>query len=140
MNKPTIKNLILIGIPTIISALGIIMTSNNLNDFKNIFIFITICLLIVFICFIIYYSREERKENNKYNELQNENEELQVKIENLVSTITSIKNLLNTNSSIVTSFVSIVEPWTTNINKIANDIRRKGRANAKNLHRYMYWL
>lgn len=131
MNKPTIKNLILIGIPTIISALGIIMTSNNLNDFKNIFIFITICLLIVFICFIIYYSREERKENNKYNELQNENEELQVKIENLVSTITSIKNLLNTNSSIVTSFVSIVEPWTTNINKIANDIRRKGRANEK---------
>lgn len=131
MNKPVIKNLILIGIPTIISGFGIIMTSNELGDYKNIFIFITIGLMIAFICFIIYYSKEEKKENNKYKELQSKNAELQNTIDNLISTINSIKNLLNTNSSIVTSFVSIIEPWTSNINKIANDIKNKGKANEK---------
>ena len=39
--------------------------------------------------------------------------------------------MLNTNNSIVTSFVSIIEPWTSNINKIANDIRNRGKANEK---------
>ncbi len=131
MNKPVTKNLILIGIPTIISGFGIIMTSNKLDDYKNLFIFITIGLLIAFICFIIYYSKEEKKENDKYKELQKNNNELQDTIENMISTIASIKNLLNTNSSIVTSFVSIIEPWTSNINKIANDIKNKGKANEK---------
>ena len=38
MNRPLIKNSILIGIPTIISAIGIIMTNDNLIKFKSLFI------------------------------------------------------------------------------------------------------
>ncbi len=124
MNNSTVKNMILIGIPTIISALGIIMTLDILCNLKNIIIFFTIILLIIFICFVIYYSKLEKNEKDKINELCNENEELK-------TTITSIRNLLNTNNSIVTSFVSIIEPWTASINKIANDIKNRGKANEK---------
>lgn len=131
MNKPVIKNIILIGIPTIISAIGIIMTSDNLSNYKDLFVFITIGLLITFIAFVIYYARIDKKENEESVLLKNEINELQGKNDDLMSTIASIKNLLNTNNSIVTSFMSIIEPWTSNINKIANDIKSRGRANEK---------
>lgn len=131
MDKPVIKNLILIGIPTLISGIGIIMTSDIFKDYKDLFIFLTVGLLITFIIFVIYYARLDKKEFDNYNKLKDENDKLQQKIMDLMSTITSIKNLLNTNNSIVTSFVSIIEPWTSNINKIANDIKIRGKANEK---------
>lgn len=123
MNKPIIKNLILIGIPTIISAIGIIMTQDFLSIFKNFFFYLTIILLLLFIWFVIYYAKLDKNEEIKNNEIHSKNLYLQKEIDNLKMTITSITNLLNTNNSIVTSFVSIIEPWTTNINKIANDIK-----------------
>lgn len=131
MNKPVIKNLILIGIPTFISCIGIIMTSDSLINHKDTFIFLTIGLLITFIIFVIYYARLDKKEYDEHVILENKNNDLQKEIDDLMFTITSIKNLLNTNNSIVTSFVSIIDPWTLNINKIANDIKNRGKANEK---------
>lgn len=124
MNKPVVKNLLLIGIPTIISGIGIIMTLDILSAFKNIFVLSTIILLVVFIIIVIYYARFENGENVKYQELTKE-------ANNLKATITSINKLLNAHNSIVTSFVDLLEPWATNINKIANDISAKGTANEK---------
>ena len=131
MNKPAIKNLILIGIPTIISAIGIIMNINVFKNYQDLFIFITLGLLISFFAFVIYYARLDKKEIDAYNILKSENVALQKQNDELMSTITSITNLLNTNNIIVTSFVSIIEPWTSNINKIANDIKNRGKANEK---------
>lgn len=131
MNRSVVKNLILIGIPTLISGIGIIMSSDIFKGYKDLFIFITLGLLITFIVFVIYYGKLDKKESDNHNELKNENEKLQESINSLMATITSIKNLLNTNNSIVTSFVSIIEPWTSNINKIANDIKNRGKANEK---------
>ena len=53
INKPTIKNTILIGIPTLISGIGIIMTMDILENYKNLFIILTVLLLIIFIAFVI---------------------------------------------------------------------------------------
>ena len=131
MNKPIVKNLILIGIPTLISAIGIIMNQPFLSGFNNLFIYITIGLLIGFIIFVIYYAKMDKNEQSKYEELSNENLKLLKEIEELKIAITSITTVLNTNNSIVTSFVSIIEPWTANINKIANDIELRGKANEK---------
>lgn len=131
MDKPITKNIILIGIPTIISALGIIITYDSVEKFKNLFIYITLILLIFFIICVVYYGKLERKEQTECDNLKSKNKELQNKIEELMTTITSIKNLLNTNNRIVTSFVSIIEPWTNSINKIANDIKNRGKANEK---------
>lgn len=131
MDKPVVKNLILIGIPTIISGIGIIMTSDVFAEYKDFFIFLTIGLLIAFIVFVVFYAKLDKKEYDKYVILEKHNRKLQNEVNDLMSTITSIKNLLNTNNSIVTSFISIIDPWTLNINKIANDIKNSGKANEK---------
>jgi hypothetical protein len=131
MNKPVIKNLILIGIPTLISGLGIIMTLDFFSNFKNFFIYLTFGLLIAFIVFVIYYGKLEKDEQNKYTKLEDKNKELQEEIENLKTTLDSIRNILNTNICSITSFISIIEPWTLNISKIANDIKLYGKANKK---------
>lgn len=131
INKPVTKNLILIGIPTIISGIGIIMTQDFLSNFKNFFFYITIVLLITFIIFVIYYAKLDKDEQTKFDNIYNDNTELKKEIDRLKATITSIQLLLDANQSIVTSFVSIIEPWTSNINKIANDIKSSGKANRK---------
>ena len=48
MNKPLIKNAILYGIPTIISAIGIIMALDKIKKYNYLFIFITLLLLLFF--------------------------------------------------------------------------------------------
>lgn len=115
MNKPTVKNSILIGIPTLISALGIIMTLDILSTYKNLFIVSTFVLLIIFIIFIIYYGKQE-EENSKENE-------------KLKTTIESINKVLGINSKIVVSIVNLLENWNRDISKIANDIKKNGAAN-----------
>lgn len=124
MNKPVVKNIILIAIPTIISAIGIIMTSDLLANFKSLLIFSTIILLFIFIFFVIYYAIQDKKEIDEITSLKKNNEDLMIKM-------TSINNVLKANSSIVASFISIIEPWTEYINKIANDIQIRGKANQK---------
>lgn len=131
MNRPIVKNLILIGIPAIISTIGIIMTQDIFSSFKDFFVFLTIGLLIALIVVVIYYGKLDKDEQKATNELEQTNQELLDEIEKLKGHIASITNLLNTNNSIVSSFVSIIEPWTRNINKIANEIKSNRRANEK---------
>lgn len=61
MDKPLIKNAILVGIPTIISAMGIIMALDKLKNYSNIFIIITLLLLIIFLFSLYYYSKKENR-------------------------------------------------------------------------------
>lgn len=117
INKPTIKNTILIGIPTLISGIGIIMTMDILENYKNLFIVLTVLLLIIFIAFIIYYGKQENDINKEILKLKN--------------TIFSINKLLGLNSQIVISIINLLENWNRDINKIANDIKKSGVANEK---------
>lgn len=124
MKKPIIKNLFLLGIPTIISAIGVLISIDAFSSLKSLMYFITAGLLIAYVVIVIYYGKSEKSDKEYCQKLERENE-------NLKATISSIRNLLNTNSSIVTSFVSVIEPWTTSINKIANDIKLYGKASEK---------
>jgi len=117
MNKPSIKNFILIGIPTVISGLGVIMALDILEKYKNTIIFITFILLIVFIVLLLYYSKQEVETKNE--------------IEKLKNTISSMSKVIGVNSKIVVSFVGLLENWNRNINKIVHDIRKDGLANEK---------
>lgn len=117
MNKPSVKNSILIGIPTIISALGIIMGLNILSSFKNLIIFGTIILLIIFILFLLYYSKQESETMDEITKLKN--------------AIASTSKVLGINSKIVVSISDLLENWNRNINKIAYDIAKNGCANEK---------
>lgn len=115
LNKPSVKNLILIGIPTVISTLGILMGLDILSDFKNIIIVVSVLLLIVFVIFLLYYSKQEK--------------ELQIELNNMKMTISTMGKILGINSKTVISIVGLLENWNRDINKIANDITKSGSAN-----------
>lgn len=117
MNKPFIKDLILLGIPTLISVLGALTGIKYFSDYQIIIIISIILLLIAFIASVRYYSKQENK-------LKSENEELK-------TTISSMNKILGINSKTVVSTVNLLENWNNNINKIANDILKNGYANEK---------
>lgn len=117
MDKPSIKNFVLIGIPTIISGLGVIMALDFLEKYKNIIIFIVFFLLIVFILLLLYYSKQEK--------------EVKDEVKSLKTTISSMIKMLNINSNTVISIVKLLETWNRDINKIVNDIIKNGSANEK---------
>lgn len=117
INKSSVKNFILIGIPTIISGLGVIMALDILEKYKNMIIFIVLLLLIIFTFLLLYYSKQEK--------------EIKDEVENLKSTISSMVKMLNINSNTVISIVKLLENWNRDINKIANDIIKNGSANER---------
>ncbi len=121
MNKPLIKNAILIGIPTIISAMGIIMALDILKKYSIIFIVITLLLLIIFLFSLYYYSKQEKSNQDE--------------IDGLKSTILMTQKVIGINSKTIGSIVKLLEGWNIDINKIANDILKNGFANEKDWNR-----
>ena len=93
MDKPITKNIILIGIPTIISALGIIITYDSVEKFKNLFIYITLILLIFFIICVVYYGKLERKEQTECDNLKSKNKELQNKVNKIMESYPNLQLL-----------------------------------------------
>lgn len=117
MNKPLVKNAILFGIPTIISALSIIMALDKLEKHKNIVIIITLLLLAIFLVSLFYYSKQEKDNREEFDKLK--------------AAISSMNKVLGINSKIIVSTIKLLENWNRDINKIANDILRVGTANEK---------
>lgn len=117
MDKPAVKNIILIGIPTIISAISIIMALEKFNRYKNIFIFITVILLLFFILSLIYYSNKEKNEKNE--------------IKDLKTTILTMTKVMGINAKTISSIVNFLDIWNGDINKIANNILEEGFANER---------
>lgn len=122
MNRPVIKSLIIYAIPGLLSVIGIILSLEELKRYKYILISAAIVLLVLYVFSMIFYTKEEKEKEKAYQELCNENIELK-------ATIESIETLLNTNNSIITSFVTLINPWHSKINKIANDICLNGKVN-----------
>lgn len=121
MNKPLVKNAILVGIPTIISAMGIIMALDKLKNYNNIFIIITLLLLTIFLFSIYYYSKQEKSNQDE--------------IDGLKSTILTTQKVIGINAKTIGSIVKLLEGWNIDINKIANDILKDGFANEKDWNR-----
>lgn len=66
MNKPLIKNAISYGIPTIISAIGIIMALDKLKKYNYLFIFFYIIITVDFslIAIILFQTRKVDSRRN----------------------------------------------------------------------------
>ena len=117
--KTWFKNTILISIPTIISALGVMI-----SIFNNI-IFITgsICLiavlLIALICSVIHYGNEEDKIYDNMDKLKDKNEQL-------TSILAHMENDYKTVTSEISAFSEMIEKWAGTINSFANNIKENG--------------
>lgn len=121
MNKPIIKNIILIGIPTIISTIGIIMALDKFKNYNYIFIFITLILFLFFLFSLLYYSKQETNNKNEIDELK--------------TTILTIRKVMGINSKTISSVVKLLDSWNGDINKIANDISKNGYAKESDWNR-----
>ena len=121
MNRPWVKNVILVGIPAIISAIGIMMALDKFKKYNNIFILITILLLIIFLASLYYYSKQEKSNQDEIDELK--------------STILTTQKVIGINTKTIGSIVKLLESWNIDINKIANDILKNGFANEKDWNR-----
>lgn len=117
MNKPFVKNAILFGIPTIISAIGILMALDMFKKYNNLLIIFTFLLLIIFLSSLFYYSKQEKSNQDEINELK--------------STIITTEKVIGISAKTIGSIVKLLETWNIDINKIANDILKCGSANEK---------
>lgn len=121
MDKPFVKNFVLIGFPTIISAMGIIMALDKLKKYNYIFIFVMLLLLLFFLLSIYYYSKQEKTNQDE--------------IDTLKATILTMQKVLGINTKTIGSIVKLLDVWNGDINKIANDILNNGFANEKDWNR-----
>jgi hypothetical protein len=118
--------LILIGIPTVISVVGIIISVVPNNLARNSLIIFSFFALVALIIFITYYSRIEDDKELEIERIKKENQELKAVNEHLKLQNKSHMLMINT----VSCFTEI---WSKNINSFANDVKRKGTALEK------YW-
>lgn len=117
--KTGFKNTVLISIPTIISALGIIISLIKNSVIIAILIFAIIVLLIFLICSVVFYG-------NKDDEIVNRMKYLQERNDYLTSILAHMENDYKTVTSEVSAFSQIIEKWSATINSFANNIKMNG--------------
>lgn len=122
--KTWFKNTILISIPTIISAFGIMISIFNNIIFITVSICIIIVLLIVLICSVVYYGNEEERIYDNMNKLQEKSEQL-------TSILAHMENDYKTVTSEVLAFSGMFEKWAGIINSFANNIKVNGYVSDK---------
>lgn len=121
--KTWFKNTLFISISTIISVIGILISSTD-NIIRNVLICVSIVLLFIQIYAIIRYGNEEDK---IYKQLQ----ELELKNKDLTVILAHMENDYKTVTSEVSAFSEMAEKWAGMINSFANNIKTNGYVSDK---------
>jgi hypothetical protein len=124
--KTWFKNLIVIGIPAVISVIGVLISIIGNNTIKISFIIFSIISFLVLIAFMVYYSKQDDMNEEKIRNLEKENQDMKVIINHL-----ELEN--RSNMQTINTISSFTEIWARNINAFANDVQRTGTALVK------YW-
>lgn len=117
------RNLVLIGIPSVISVLGVIISfvPNNIKIIMGCSsIFLIICLIIAVLSFA---SRDNMIEEECSN-LRTENNKLKVIADHL-------NNVVKTNACSINSFGEFAGSWSKSINLFANEVSQNGMVQGK---------
>lgn len=112
------KNLILLLIPTIISAIGIIFSTTTNQTYHVVLICITIILMLILLFFVIYFSNFDDNINQKLQELMDKNEDL-------VNILAHMENDYKTATSEISAISELTEGWSGTINAFAHNIKRR---------------
>ena len=124
--KTWFKNLILIGIPAIISFIGVLISIIGNRTIKVAFIIISFFCFFILVAFMVYYSKQDDIIEEKLRDLEKDNQDLNIIINHLEHESKSNMHTINT----ISHFTEI---WARNINAFANDVQRTGSALVK------YW-
>ncbi len=126
--KTWFKNLILIGIPAIISVIGVLiglLSSDNLNVVEIVFSCCAFCAFCVLIAFMIYYSKQDDIVEKNINELTEDNRKMKILLEHFKTQDKANMHTINTLSS-------FAELWSKNINAFADEVQKSGMVSGKN--------
>ena len=124
--KTWFKNLIVIGIPAIISVIGMLISIIGNNTIKIAFIIFSIFSFFVLVAFMIHYSKQDDIMEEKLQGLEKDNQDLKIIVNHL-----ELEN--KSNMQTINTISSFTEIWARNINAFANDVQRTGSALVK------YW-
>lgn len=115
--KTWFKNTILISLPSLISAIGVIISlANTLSaTTKNTLLIVIIVLMIIIIITVCFFSAQDDKLYNDYQNSLNDNKKL-------ISVLARLDNDLKTSNNMITTFSEFFEKWSKNINSFANNV------------------
>lgn len=119
--KTWFKNIIIIGIPAIISVAGGVIGIVANNVLKASLVVFIIFALIALIAFMIYYSKQDDLLDEKIRNLEKDNVDMKIIVDHL-----DLQNKANMQT--INTISGFTEMWAKNINAFANDIERNGMA------------
>ena len=90
--KTWFKNAILVGVPTIISALGVVLSVITNNVAKAVIVAINIFLFIIFAIMIYIFSNLEDKKEKEFNKLKSELDQKIIEINDLKTLFLHVEN------------------------------------------------
>ncbi len=120
------KNVIVIGIPAIISIIGILISIVESNTIKAVFIIFSVFSFLTLIAFMVYYSKQDDLLEEKILSLKKDNQDMKIILDHL-----ELENKSNVQT--INTITRFTEVWSKNINAFANDVKNTGTAFAK------YW-
>ena len=128
------RNLILIGFPTIISTIGVIISliPSLSATFRNTLIVVIIFSMIVHICFVLFFASQE---DRIYHEVEN----LEAENKKLATILAHIENSLITSRFTITTISELTEKWAKNINSFSNTVLTKQKVSDKSWDKIKYF-
>lgn len=124
--KTWFKNAILVGVPTIISALGVVLSVITNNVAKAVIVAINIFLFIIFAIMIYIFSNLEDKKEKEFNKLKSELDQKIIEINDLKTLFLHVENTYQTSLYTISSLSNMFELWAKNINSFAKNIKLNG--------------
>lgn len=125
-DKTWFKNIILIGLPLIISVLGIVISISANQIVKGVIITIAIILLIVFVIMVVIFSKTEDKKSHELMDLKNNLAQKETRNLELSTLLAHVENNYKTSVYTINSFSKMFELWSKNINSFATNIKTNG--------------
>lgn len=122
--KGWFKNTILIGIPSLISVIGVIISIIQSQLAKIVLVTITIFLMIGLAIAVIFFSNQEDKINKECNSLKDQNIKL-------LAILAHMENNYKTSVFTISTFSELMETWAKTINSFANNVKSNGTVSDK---------
>lgn len=124
----------LIGIPTVISTIGCIISllPSVSSEVKNTLIIIIIFSMLVHIIFVLLFSTQDSKIYEEFDNLENENKKL-------TTILAHIENNLITSKFTITTISEMSEQWAKNINSFSNTVTFNQKISDKSWDKIKYF-
>lgn len=132
--KGWFRNSILIILPTLISAIGVIISLNVsiAEKYSGLIIFVIAVTMLVLIGFVFFFSKQDETIYEAYQNVQKEKE-------SLATILAHMENNIKTHKFTITAFSEMTEKFAKNIHSFANTVLVNQQVSDKNWDKTKYF-